>query len=41
MHPAPAELDKAGVSEGTVRLSVDIEYIDELIVDLDQALNAV
>ena len=48
-HPAstthrqlnPAELAKAGVSEGMVRLSVGIEHIDDLLVDLDQALAAV
>ncbi|PKO40880.1 MAG: O-acetylhomoserine aminocarboxypropyltransferase [Betaproteobacteria bacterium HGW-Betaproteobacteria-6] len=47
-HPAstthrqlsPAELVKAGVSEDMIRLSVGIEHIDDLIVDLDQALNA-
>jgi O-acetylhomoserine (thiol)-lyase len=36
-----AELDKAGVSEDTVRLSVGIEHIDDLLTDLDQALAAV
>jgi O-acetylhomoserine (thiol)-lyase len=48
-HPAstthrqlsPAELDKAGVGEDAVRLSVGIEHIDDLIADLDQALAAV
>jgi O-acetylhomoserine (thiol)-lyase len=48
-HPAstthrqlnPAELAKAGVSEGMVRLSVGIEHIDDLLADLDQALSAV
>jgi O-acetylhomoserine (thiol)-lyase len=48
-HPAstthrqlnPAELAKAGVSEGMVRLSVGIEHIDDLLADLDQALLAV
>ncbi|HEX6361454.1 MAG TPA: PLP-dependent transferase, partial [Albitalea sp.] len=48
-HPAstthrqlsPAELEKSGVSEDTVRLSVGIEHIDDLIADLDQALKAV
>ncbi len=48
-HPAstthrqlsPAELDKAGVSEDTVRLSLGIEHIDDLLADLDQALAAV
>ena len=47
-HPAstthrqlsPAELAKAGVSEDMIRLSIGIEHIDDLIADLDQALNA-
>lgn len=47
-HPAstthrqlsPEELTKAGVSEDMIRLSVGIEHIDDLIADLDQALNA-
>ncbi|MFM8501601.1 MAG: PLP-dependent transferase, partial [Fluviibacter sp.] len=46
-HPAstthrqlsPTELTKAGVSEDMIRLSVGIEHIDDLIADLDQALN--
>ncbi|RQU91192.1 aminotransferase class I/II-fold pyridoxal phosphate-dependent enzyme [Burkholderia cenocepacia] len=45
-HPAstthrqlsPAELTKAGVKEETVRLSIGIEHIDDLLADLDQAL---
>ena len=45
-HPAttthrqlnPAELEKAGVSEDMVRISVGIEHIDDIIADLDQAL---
>ncbi|MEB0140214.1 MULTISPECIES: O-acetylhomoserine aminocarboxypropyltransferase/cysteine synthase family protein [unclassified Undibacterium] len=45
-HPAstthrqlnPAELAKAGVTEDTVRLSIGIEHIDDLLVDLTQAL---
>jgi O-acetylhomoserine (thiol)-lyase len=48
-HPAstthrqlsPAELAKAGVKEETVRLSIGIEHIDDILADLDQALNAV
>jgi O-acetylhomoserine (thiol)-lyase len=48
-HPAstthrqlsPAELARAGVSEGAVRLSVGIEHIDDLVDDLDRALDAV
>ncbi len=47
-HPAstthrqlsPAELEKAGVTEDLVRLSVGIEHVDDLIADLDQALAA-
>lgn len=45
-HPAstthrqlnPAELEKAGVSESMVRLSIGIEHISDLQNDLDQAL---
>ncbi|MEY2892134.1 MAG: hypothetical protein RJA98_2042 [Pseudomonadota bacterium] len=45
-HPAstthrqlsPAELERAGVSEDTVRLCVGIEHIDDLLTDLDAAL---
>jgi O-acetylhomoserine (thiol)-lyase len=33
-----AELEKAGVSEDMLRLSIGIEHIDDLIADLDQAL---
>ncbi|MGZ8212685.1 MAG: O-acetylhomoserine aminocarboxypropyltransferase/cysteine synthase family protein [Burkholderiales bacterium] len=48
-HPAstthrqlsPAELAKAGVTEETVRLSIGIEHIDDILADLDQALGAV
>jgi O-acetylhomoserine (thiol)-lyase len=47
-HPAstthrqlsPDEMAKAGVSDDMIRLSVGIEHIDDLIADLDQALNA-
>src|SRR5450830_672176 len=46
-HPAstthrqlsPEELRKAGVTEDTVRLSIGIEHIDDLLADLEQALN--
>ncbi|WP_027007782.1 O-acetylhomoserine aminocarboxypropyltransferase/cysteine synthase family protein [Conexibacter woesei] len=34
----PEELAAAGVTEDTVRLSVGIEHVDDLIADLDQAL---
>jgi O-acetylhomoserine (thiol)-lyase len=48
-HPAstthrqlgPDELAKAGVSEDMVRLSVGIEHIDDLIEDIEQALDKV
>ena len=47
-HPAstthrqlsPAELAKAGVSEETVRLSIGIEHIDDILEDIEQALAA-
>lgn len=47
-HPAstthrqlnPEELAKAGVTEDTVRLSIGIEHIDDLLADLNQALDA-
>ncbi len=35
------ELKKAGVTEETVRLSIGIEHIDDLLADLEQALAAV
>jgi O-acetylhomoserine (thiol)-lyase len=46
-HPAstthrqlsPEELAKTGVSEDTVRLSVGIEHIDDLLADLESALS--
>lgn len=48
-HPAttthrqlnPQELQKAGVSEDLVRISVGIEHIDDIIADIEQALAAV
>ncbi len=48
-HPAstthrqlsPEELAKAGVTEDTVRLSIGIEHIDDIVADLEQALAAV
>jgi O-acetylhomoserine (thiol)-lyase len=47
-HPAstthrqlsPDEMAKAGVSEDMVRLSIGIEHIDDILADLDQALQA-
>ncbi len=49
IHPASTthsqltaqELVSQGISEGTVRLSVGIEHIDDLLADLEQALAAV
>lgn len=48
-HPAttthrqlnPEELEAAGVSEDMVRLSVGIEHVDDIIADVQQALDAV
>ena len=48
-HPAstthrqlsPEELSKAGVAEGMVRLSIGLEDVTDLTVDLDRALAAV
>ena len=48
-HPAstthrqlsPQELIKAGVTEDTVRLSIGIEHIDDIVADLNQALATV
>ncbi len=45
-HPAstthrqlsPEEMASAGVSEDMIRLSIGIEHIDDLVADLDQAL---
>ncbi len=47
-HPAttthrqlsPAELAKAGVSEDMVRLSIGIEHVDDILADIEQALEA-
>ena len=47
IHPATTthsqlneqELKDAGVTPGYVRLSIGIEHIDDIIADLDQALN--
>jgi len=46
-HPAstthrqlsPEELASSGVSEDTVRLSIGIEHIDDILADIDQALS--
>jgi O-acetylhomoserine (thiol)-lyase len=37
---APEELERAGVSEDMVRLSVGIEHIEDLLADIGQALRA-
>jgi O-acetylhomoserine (thiol)-lyase len=34
------ELKRAGVSEDMVRLSIGIEHVDDIIADIEQALNA-
>ncbi len=47
-HPAttthrqlsPQELERAGVSEDLVRLSIGLEHVDDIIDDIDQALAA-
>ena len=49
IHPAttthaqlsPEELEDVGIHENTIRLSIGTEHIDDIIADLDQALNAV
>jgi len=48
IHPAstthrqlsPAELSAAGIRPETIRLSIGLEHIDDLIADIDQALDA-
>ena len=48
IHPAStthfrmtaADLEKSGISEGTIRLSVGLEDADDLIEDLTRALAA-
>jgi O-acetylhomoserine (thiol)-lyase len=37
---APAEMEKAGVSEDMVRLSIGIEHIGDILEDIGQALDA-
>ena len=49
IHPAttthaqlsPEELEDEGIHENTIRLSIGTEHIDDILADLDQALNAV
>ncbi len=38
---APEQRLKGGISDGTIRLSVGLEHVDDLIADLQQALEAV
>jgi len=38
---SPAEKQKIGILEGTIRLSIGIEDVDDLIADLENALNRV
>ncbi len=48
IHPAStthfrmsaSELEKAGITEGTIRLSIGLEHTDDLIEDLSRALHA-
>lgn len=37
----PDELKMAGISEGLVRLSVSLETAEDIIADLEQALNLI
>lgn len=39
-HMTPEERAKAGIDDGLIRLSVGLEDADDLIADLDQALNS-
>jgi cystathionine beta-lyase/cystathionine gamma-synthase len=38
---SPEERQRAGISDGLIRLSVGIEDTDDLIEDLDQALRSI
>ena len=48
LHPAStthqqltaAQLEKAGIEEDMIRLSIGLEDVDDLMADLDQALRA-
>ena len=48
-HPAsmthstysPEDLKKAGIAEGLIRLSVGLEHPDDIIQDLEHALNTI
>ena len=37
----PEELAAAGISPATIRLSIGTEHYEDIIADLDQALNAI
>jgi O-acetylhomoserine (thiol)-lyase len=37
---SPAEQRTAGVGPGSIRLSIGIEHIDDILADIDQALAA-
>ena len=37
---APEELASSGVTEDLIRLSIGIEHIDDILADIDQALDA-
>ena len=37
---AAGDLEAAGITEGTIRLSVGLENVDDLIEDLSRALHA-
>ncbi len=39
-HLTPAERAELGITDGLVRISVGLEHVDDLIADLDQALDA-
>ncbi len=38
-HMTQAERDKAGIDDGLIRLSVGLEFADDIIADIDQALS--
>jgi O-acetylhomoserine (thiol)-lyase len=37
-HQAPAELERAGIAPGLIRLSIGLESATDLIADLGRAL---
>jgi cystathionine beta-lyase/cystathionine gamma-synthase len=38
---SPEDRQKAGITDGLIRLSVGIEDVQDLIADIDQSLNAI